>query len=433
MLTYEKYNDVVNLFYEIQSTPELNKKKELIRKNKDNQLFVDILKFLLDTNVVTGINKKKIEKQVNYDSVNFPRLVNWYACENYLKQHNTGTKADIAAIQYFLESCEEEFGDKVSDFFFNIVTKSFKLGCNKKLVNSVISNLIPEFTIMLGASIENCKLNGDETIFITQKLNGTRCVFYNGDLYSRQGKKFTGLQRIQDQIMTLLNPNHWKDWVLDGELIYNKPKGMTDSEAFQIGTGIANSDSEDKKELIYTIFDIIPKEVFENHLKSENYHYRHIQLNSLLDEIYQNKLENLDVVPFFYSGKDHSKISYYLEYAESHDMEGVMVNLDTPYEFKRTKNLIKVKKFFDIDLKCIAVEKGEGKYQNTLGYIICEYEGNTVKCGSGFTDEQRNHFWQYSDSIVGKTVTIKYKEKTRNKDGKESLQFPVFVTVRFDK
>ena len=433
MLTSKKYNDVVDLFYEIQNTPELNKKKELIRRNKDNSLFIDILKFLLDTNIVTGISKKKIEKQVDDGSVDFPKLISWYECEKYLKNYNTGTKVDIAVVQYFLENCKEEFGDKVSDFLYAIITKSFKLGCNKKLVNSVIPNLIPEFTIMLGTSIENCKLKDNETIFITQKLNGTRCVFYNGELYSRQGKKFIGLQRIQNQIMNLLDPNHWKDWVLDGELIYNKPDGMTDSEAFQIGTGIANSDSEDKKELIYMIFDIIPKEVFENHLNSETYSFRHARLNWLLEVIYRNQLENLDVVPFFYSGEDHSKISYYLEYAENHDMEGIMINLDTPYEFKRTKNLIKVKKFFDIDLKCTAIEKGEGKYQNTLGYITCEYEENTIKCGSGFTDEQRNKFWQNPDSIIGKTVTIKYKEKTRNKDGKQSLQFPVFVTVRFDK
>lgn len=433
MIDEEQYNNVVNIFYEIKSTTELNKKKEIIEKNKENKLFIDILKFLLDTDVVTGINKKKLEKQINYDSVSFLRLVDWYECEDYIKTHNTGTKADIATILYFLESCEEKFGDKVSNFLYEIITKSFKLGCNKKLINSVIPNLIREFTIMLGTSIENCNLKGDETIFITQKLNGTRCVYYNGELYSRQGKKFTGLWRIQNEILELLGLNNYKKWVLDGELLYKKPDNMTDSEAFQIGTGIANSDSEDKKELVYTIFDIIPAEVFENHINSLPYSHRHSILLSILGKVHSINLDHLDVVPFFYSGNDHSKIQTYLDYAEKHDMEGIMINLDTPYEFKRTKNLIKVKKFFDIDLKCIGVEEGSGKYKGTLGYIICEYEGNTVKCGSGFTDEQRNHFWNHPDSIVNKTVTIKYKEKTQNKNGTKSLQFPVFITVRFDK
>ena len=53
--------------------------------------------------------------------------------------------------------------------------------------------------------------------------------------------------------------------------------------------------------------------------------------------------------------------------------------------------------------------------------------------GSGFSDEQRDYYFNNPNEIVGKIVTVKYKEATTNKNGGESLQFPVFVTVRFDK
>ena len=58
---------------------------------------------------------------------------------------------------------------------------------------------------------------------------------------------------------------------------------------------------------------------------------------------------------------------------------------------------------------------------------------NDLRCGSGFTQEQRNYYWNNPEQIVGKIVTIKYKEETRNKNGGLSIQFPVFQTVRQDK
>jgi DNA ligase-1 len=145
-------------------------------------------------------------------------------------------------------------------------------------------------------------------------------------------------------------------------------------------------------------------------------------------------LKHIRIVPFFYQGFDHGKIWEYLDYAEANDMEGIIVNLDTPYEFKRTKNLIKVKKFFDIDLRCIRIEQGEkGKYKDTLGAIVCRYKDGEVKVGSGFTEEQRDDFFKHPGKIINEIVTVKYKEATKNKDGSESLQFPVFVCVRQDK
>lgn len=79
------------------------------------------------------------------------------------------------------------------------------------------------------------------------------------------------------------------------------------------------------------------------------------------------------------------------------------------------------------------MSREQAKNANTLGTILCEYKGNIVKVGSGFTDEQRNYYWNNSDEIVDKIITVKYKEETKNKDGSYSLQFPVFQTVRFDK
>ena len=55
--------EVIKLFRQIQETSSLNDKKVIILANKDNELFKECLRFLLDGNITTGIAEKK------YDSI----------------------------------------------------------------------------------------------------------------------------------------------------------------------------------------------------------------------------------------------------------------------------------------------------------------------------------------------------------------------------
>ena len=78
--------------------------------------------------------------------------------------------------------------------------------------------------------------------------------------------------------------------VLDGELVL-KDCGLSDSEAFQKGTGIANSKNETKEELEYVIFDTMSKkgylkDVLEN---IEGYFYNMAVLSNTLWEMDSTK------------------------------------------------------------------------------------------------------------------------------------------------
>ena len=108
-----------------------------------------------------------------------------------------------------------------------------------------------------------------------------------------------------------------------------------------------------------------------------------------------------------------------------------MLNLDAPYECKRVKTLIKVKKFFDISLRVVNVEEGTGRNKGKLGAIVCKYFDNTVNGGSGQTYEQRFYYWEHKHEILNKIVDVKYKEVTTDKKtGLKSLQFPTFSCIR---
>lgn len=419
--------EVIRLFKEIQNTSSLNDKKAIITANKDNELFKKCLVFLLDGNVTTGIAEKK------YDSLG-ARCSDWKHndintefCElmDYIKTHNTGRDEDVIQVQAWCYVLDDE----IKEFTRGMITKSIRLGADAKLINKVIPNLIPTFDVMLGTSIEKCKLNGNEWISISQKLNGTRCSFVGNKCMTRQGKEYIGLQHIIDDLVAL----GYEDSFIDGELRYKNEEGLSDSESFQKGTGIAMSKDKEKTQLKLVIFDILPLDEFWAGQSNDTYSKRRKALNLLDLQIQDMGCKNVEVVRQLYAGTDHSEIWRWLDIAEENDWEGVMLNLDTPYECKRTKNLIKVKKFFSCDIRCTGVEEGSGRNKGTLGALVCDYKGFEVRVGSGFSDADRKHFWSNPEDVVGHIVSVKYKEETNNKDGGVSIQFPVFEAVRFDK
>lgn len=420
--------EVIKLFKQIQETSSLNDKRAIITANKDNELFKKCLRFLLDGNITTGIAEKK------YDSVT-ATTSNWIHNDidkeflellDYIKQHNTGREEDVIQIQAWCCGMDKE----VKDFIRGMITKSIKLGADAKLVNKCIPGLIPTFDVMLGTPIDKVKLKGDEWISISRKLNGTRCAFIGDKCMTRQGKEYKGLDHIIRDLQKLVGKNMF----VDGELLYKNTERLSDSEAFQKGTGIAMSKDADKTDLKLVVFDLFPLEEFWQGKSDFPYSYRkNYYLDELRREIIRLRPENVEIVPMCYEGTDHNEIWKWLDYAEENDWEGIILNLDTPYECKRSKSLIKVKKFFSCDVICTGLEEGSGRNKGTLGALVCDYKGFTVNIGTGFSDSDRKYFWEHPEAVIGKIVSVKYKEETKNKDGGISIQFPVFETVRFDK
>lgn len=425
---------IIKLFKQIQETSSLNEKKKIITDNKNNELFKKCMKFLLDTNIVTGLSNKKIHKNVQFnflwDKLILNQSSNFEDVMSYLEKNNTGTDKDIYEIQSFLLGHKEDMG-----FYEQMITKKYRLGADAKLVNQCIPGLIHTFNLMLGTPIDKCKLKYDEHIYITRKLNGVRCAWVGNKFMTRQGKEYVGLDHIKNDLLKM----GYENMFIDGELLYKNEEGLTDSEAFQRGTGIAMSKDNDKSEVKLVVFDMFPLEEFWNGKSKETYSRRRLLLGGLEEAIgdmvdFQDYAPSVEVVEELYNGTEHSEIWKWLDYAEQHDWEGIMINLDTPYECKRTKNLIKVKRFYTYDLRVVGVEEGTGRNKGVLGSFIVKYKENTVNVGTGFTDEQRKHFWEHRDEMIGKIIEVKYKEVTVDKKtGLESLQFPVFVSVREDK
>ena len=416
---------VISLFKQIRSTSSLNEKKVIINDNKDNELFKKCLKFLCDSNIQTGLSAKKISKKVrpsNYILVTFEDVI------QYLKTNNTGTDYDISMIQSFINEQPKEY----RSFYIDLITKKFRLGCDKKVVNSVIPGLIPSWDVQQAYPIsEKNEPKDGEWFALSQKLNGSNAGWKHGQLISRQGKPFTGLDHIIKDLKRLPNIDNF---FLNGELIRKNYDNISDNDNFQLGTGIINSDDSDKSCIKFVIYEILPVEEFTQGESQLTYRQRRTQLlNPLTIAISRLNTDNLEVVPIIYEGTDKSVIPSLLDKANKDGWEGLMLNKDTKWKNKRNNGILKIKSFKHSDIRCTEIIEGDGKYKGTLGLIKCDYKGYDLGVGSGFTDKQRDYYWNNPDEIIGKIVQIKFKAETKNKDGGISVQFPIFEIVRTDK
>ena len=125
--------------------------------------------------------------------------------------------------------------------------------------------------------------------------------------------------------------------------------------------------------------------------------------------------------------------------ADVNGYEGVMLRKNVGYEGKRSKNLLKCKKFFDAEYEVLDVDfdthriirDGKEVKERMLSQVWIEHKGYRVAVGSGWNQAQR--LWYASnymnESIVGKTITVQYFEETKNQEGGISLRFPTVKHV----
>ena len=408
-------SEVKKIFDRISSVSAKTSKEVIIKQNKDNELFIECLKFLLDSDVVTGLSTKKMNKKVKLVSNKLESLTDAF---EYVKRHNTGTDVDIAIIKSFCAAQGE-----CKEFCEQLFIKKLKVGIDAKTVNKCIPGLIPTFDIMLGSKFEFDKVP-NETMYITEKLDGIRCFAQvrNGKvvLKSRQNKIFEGLVDIEKAILDL----GYDDVCFDGELL---SIGSSLEDVYKDTTKKVNNKNKVKTGVKYVLFDIVPIEEFDNKKGKTKYASRRDELDMIQES------ECLQVAPLLYAGTDMEEIMSILNELRSRGCEGAMCNLNKPYEFKRSKTLLKMKIMQTCDLRVIGFEEGQGRLSGTLGKIICNYKGFELGVGSGFDDTTRQEVWNNQEKYLNAIVEIQYFEETNNDSGGLSLRFPIFKQWRFDK
>lgn len=168
--------------------------------------------------------------------------------------------------------------------------------------------------------------------------------------------------------------NH--DLVYDGELLLGTEQKIDSADLYRMTVKVTAKDGE-KRGLIYNVFDALPRQDLLAGSSPVPCHQRKAELAEQLTKLALPHVKN---VPILYMGADVTKIDTICDEYTNMGREGVMVNLaDAPYECKRTKNLLKVKRFNAADVRVLAWEEGAGANQGKLGAVTVEFIAPTGK------------------------------------------------------
>lgn len=412
-------------------------KERILSTYSNDEEVKSILHFIFNPYITTGISKKKFKKldpnlddnRVDDESYSILNLM------DYIREHNTGRDSDLAIVEDFIEHRPTYF-----DEIYMIITKDIKLGFQPLTLNKVFNKgFIPSFDVMLAESYftDPDKYVPEGTEFdISTKMDGVRCVaIFNPEdgvkFFSRQGQPFEGLNQLADAVNKWLTPGY----VYDGELLLVDDGSMKSKDLYRATVRITNKDGI-KENLVFHIFDRIKIEDFQNGISYEKSRDRK---DAIYNELIKCPSPYLKEVSILYRGSDKEQINYWLDEITSHDGEGVMLNLcDAPYECKRSRNILKVKKMQTMDLLCVGMEEGSGVNEGRLGALKVEFpapDGKIyiVDVGGGFSHELRTYCWAHKNEFINHIIEVQYFEVTQNDKGGYSLRFPVFVQVRNDK
>lgn len=457
----------------IQSNPSRNAKINLLKIYLEDEDFLRLIEFLYNPYKKTGIREKKLEKDIPESAKKSTSNLEFFDLLDFLTNNNKGSSKETWMVRCFISQHEN-----YKDFISKIITKNLILGIDATTVNKVKPNAIKEFNVQLANRyFDKPEIVEGKSFALTTKIDGGRIIALkeNGEVsfWTRAGQRYEGLVDLEQEMKEKLPDNI----CLDGEITLLDPQGLTSKDQYKATMKITRK-LEEKHGVKMLVFDCMTAEEFRNQYCPDKYSIRRENLISIFSRFYyvecaeegnrfakqtlknypsyltdteqrekysaefKNNLLNFlntkynyfKMLPILYQGNDTSKIIEWLNYNVDHGEEGIMINLlDGLYEFKRTSNLLKVKKFDSCDLKVVGFEEGSNRHQGRLGALLVNYKDNIVKVGSGFSDELRDEIWHNRDEWLGRTVVVQYFEETRNANGGISLRFPIYIDYRMDK
>jgi DNA ligase-1 len=237
------------------------------------------------------------------------------------------------------------------------------------------------------------------------KLDGFRCIAKRDGLWSRSGKPYVSSPHIMEALAPLFEAN--PDLILDGELYNHELRDNFDEIQSLITVKsdkklTAEHFAKTRAMVQYHVYDI------PSHKGNFDERWNHLSefvLSALDTDRHDDPIQLVE--------------TRMVETAEQFDVlhgewleqgyEGSMWRNNTPYENRRTKNLLKRKDFVDEEFEVVAIEEGQGNWAGVAKRVTCRLpDGRTFGAGiKGSRDRGRD--------LLNEThhiVTIKYFQLT---------------------
>lgn len=284
---------------------------------------------------------------------------------------------------------------------------------------------VDEFSPMLAHKWDDHGAKCEFPVASQPKLDGIRCVAKKDGLKTRNGKPITSCPHIEEALRPIFE--QYPDAIFDGEL-YNHDLKEDFNKIISLvrKTKSTEADIEEARKVVqYHIYDFLP-------LGSKSCRFSFDTRHEMLQQLFfrssnlriADSLRHVDTV-FLDNQERIDKV--YGEYLNE-GYEGQMIRvINSPYEQKRSKGLLKRKEFVDIECAILDIEEGAGNRSGMMGRVQLELPNGTKFAASA--RGSHDYFAELlanKDNYIGKFATVRYQNLTP--DGVP--RFPVMIAVR---
>ena len=412
----------------LEDHPSRLNKEAIIEAQLDNEELFEGFKLALSPFITFGV--KKVPSFSGPDGQGLPWEAFKELCHLLATRQLTGDDAR-SAIELALSASTK---NQWNDWYRRILIKDLRCGVSEKTINKVKKNAVPLFECMLahdGANHEK-KVTGKK--LLEPKLDGVRALLIidagakTATIYSRNGKVLENFGHITKAVEANIELFE-RSIVIDGEVV---------SESFQaLMKQVHRKSDADAGDARLMAFDVLPLSEFQKGKSVMGQKRRSALLRSMKPVL--DKVGGIDIIPQIEVDLDSAvgemQFKQYNKDAIEAGFEGIMIkDIDAEYVCKRHVSWLKQKPFIEVSLTVVATEEGTGRNVGKLGALVCEGEDDgkliKVNVGSGFSDSDRDSFYQSRDTLPDQVVEVRADAVTQNQDGTYSLRFPRFLRFR---
>jgi len=418
----------------LQQASGSNAKQVILQQNKDNTLLKAYLKAVYDP-AISYYQTKTLTYKNNmgygFNSGTISALISTLA-----NRELTGIQAKT-----WLDNLMKASNDESQELIQLLIKRSIGAGVGDSLILGVFPDLyfIPPYQrcSLLDEKIK-AKFEKLNSFIIQEKLDGSFCY-----LVKEAGKAPEAITRAGSKYPTEFSEKLAKGlpdgFVAVGELLVYRPnyyERTLEPLSRKEGNGILNSilkrgevDANLTFEL--TAWDCLTVNEWKEGKSSKPYHQRLDNLDEVISD-----MSNVRPITTHYVSKLEEAYKIYSKFT-AQGLEGAVIkSKDFKWSSGTSKDCVKLKIEFEMDLQVISITEGTGKAKAMMGSITLKSSDGIIvtDCGSGFSDEDREEWWNNQDNRIGSIVTVKANDIITKRDSEiRSLFLPIYIEHRLDK
>ena len=410
---------ILDILNEIAAIDSTKAKEAIIAREKDNELLKRVYHMAYTRRLNYGIKKwpEPGFTSQSFGMITLEDLLDF--AEFTLATRKVTGNAAIEELAQIISDAKAQDAEVLR----RVMMRDLECGASISIANKVWKGLIPEQPQMLASSYDEAliKKNIKFPAFAQLKADGARCFAEVRDsgvtFLTRGGNEYQGLHLLAAELMAMTEEarqRHPNGVMIDGELVYHAPvtpkdlggldflfgevEESTEVEVADRSTsnGLANKalqgtiSATEAAGMVLQAWDYVPLDVVysEGKIKGDKYDVRFTALELMVaHNVVLHGTTRVEAIENqWVNNLDEAKVIY-KKYVDQ-GLEGIILkNMDSYWENRRSKNLIKFKEVIDIALEVVGYYE-HSKDPNKLGGVelVSRCRRITSDCGSGFKD-----------------------------------------------